>query len=194
MGETSEARRHVAAALRLSQGRDVEAMAALALAFLGETAQSQNLARELDKKFPEDTVVQFNYLPTVNAQLALNNKDHWKAIRSLETAASYELGDSGDRAITLALYPVYVRGQAYLAAGEGQQAAREFQKILDHPGVVQNRLVGVLARLGLARAYRREGYGTQARTAYQNFFTLWKDADSGTTILKEAKTEYANLQ
>jgi predicted Zn-dependent protease len=149
----------------------------------------------LGKQFPEDTVVQFNYLPTIHAQLALSRNDSSKAIEALQAAAPYELGSpiSGG-AFSPALYPVYVRGKAYLAGHQGDETAAEFQKILDQRGVVQNEPIGALAHLGLARAYVLQGHTTKARAAYQDFFTLWKDADADIPILQQAKAENAKLQ
>jgi tetratricopeptide (TPR) repeat protein len=167
---------------------------ALALALVGDVAESGEQAKELVRRFPEDTFVKFNYLPTIRARLELNRNHVSKAIEDLEVAAPYELGVVGDRAFTLSLYPAYVRGQAHLVAGRGSEAAAEFQKILDHPGVVQNELIGALAHLGLARAYLLQGNTSKGRAAYQDFLTLWKDADPDVPILKEAKAEYARLQ
>jgi tetratricopeptide (TPR) repeat protein len=194
MGNRLAARRRVAAALRLSTGRDVEAGAALALAFIGETARSQTLVDDLARKFPDDTIVQFNYLPTIRAQVALDGRDSRKAIAAADVAVLYELGYSVDRTITPAMYPIYVRGQAYLGAGDGHKSATEFKKVLDHPGVVQNEPVGALAHLGLARAYVLQGDTVKARTEYQDLLGLWKDADYNLPILKQAKAEYAKLQ
>jgi eukaryotic-like serine/threonine-protein kinase len=194
MKNSVQARQHVAAALRLSRGRDVLAGTALALALVGDVAESGEQAKELVRRFPEDTFVKFNYLPTIRARLELNRNHVSKAIEDLEVAAPYELGVVGDRAFTLSLYPAYVRGQAHLVAGRGSEAAAEFQKILDHPGVVQNELIGALAHLGLARAYLLQGNTSKGRAAYQDFLTLWKDADPDVPILKEAKAEYARLQ
>ena len=187
-GNAAEARQRAAAALRLSSGRDTQYGAALALAFAGDAARPQALADDLAKQFPEDTVVQFNYLPTIRAQVALNGKETSKAIEALQTAAPYELGNDG------LLYPVYVRGQAYLFLHQGHEAGIEFQKMLDHRSIVLNEPGGALAHLGLARAYAMEGGTTQAKAAYQDFLTLWKDADPDIPILKEAKAEYAKLQ
>jgi len=139
-------------------------------------------------------VVQFNYLPTIHAQLALSRNDAPKAIETLQAAAPYELGTEGNGAFTPALHPVYVRGEAYLVAHQGTEAAAEFQKILDQRGVVLNEPIGALARLGLARAYALQGDTTKARTAYEDFFTLWKDADPDIPVLHLAKAEYAKLQ
>jgi predicted Zn-dependent protease len=167
-------------ALALSTGRDVQYGAGLALALAVDASRAQALADDLGKQFPEDTVVQFNYLPTIHAQLALSRNDSSKAIEALQAAAPYELGSpTSGGAFSPALYPVYVRGQAYLAGYQGSEAAGEFQKILDQRGVVQNKPIGALAHLGLARAYVLQGDTTKARAAYLNFFALWKDADAG---------------
>ena len=132
--------------------------------------------------------MQFIYMPILHAQLALNRKDSAKAIEALQATTPYELGSAGG------LYPVYVRGQAYLTGHQGKEAETEFQKIFDHRGVVVNAAIGSLAHLGLARAYGLQGDRVKARAAYQDFLTLWKDADSDITILKEAKAEYSKLQ
>jgi tetratricopeptide (TPR) repeat protein len=186
-GKAAQARERVAAALRLSNGRHAQFGAALALAFAGDTARAQGLADELARRFPEDTIVQFSYLPTIHAQLALSRNDSSKAIEALQTAAPYELGSGG-------LYPVFVRGEAHLAVHQGSEAAPEFQKILDHRGIVLNSPIGALAHLGLARAYVLQGDTAKAKSAYQDFFALWKDADPDIPILKQAKAEYEKLK
>jgi tetratricopeptide (TPR) repeat protein/predicted Ser/Thr protein kinase len=193
-GNVTEAQSRVASALGLSTDREVQFGAALALAAAGYAVRAQALADDLGKRFPEDTVVQFNYLPTVRAQLVLHRADHSKALEALQVASPYELGIVGNVGFTPALYPVYMRGQAYLAANRGSEAATEFQKILDHPGVVLNQPIGALAHLGLARAYVLQGDTAKARAEYQDFLALWKDADPDIPILKEAKAEYAKLQ
>jgi hypothetical protein len=142
----------------------------------------------LDKRFPEDNVVQFNYLPTIHAQLALSRNDSSKVVNALQAAAPYELGSAGG------LYPVYVRGEAFLTAQQGSAASAEFQKILDHRGVVLNEPIGALAHLQIGRAHVLRGDTAKAKAAYQDFLTLWKDADPDIPILKEAKAEYAKLQ
>ena len=192
-GNLTEARERSAAALGLSTSRDVGYGAALALALTGDAARAQTIANDLAKRFTEDTLVQFNYLPTIRAQLAISRHDPSKAIEALE-AAAYEAGTPSILLRFLSFYPVYVRGEAYLAAHQGSEAAAEFQKILDHPGVVLNEPLGALARLGLARAYTLQGGTTKARAAYQDFLTLWKDADPEIPILQQAKAEYAKLQ
>ncbi|MFY9530541.1 MAG: protein kinase [Candidatus Acidiferrales bacterium] len=193
-GNAAKARQRAAAALSLPSGRDVLFGAALALAFAGDAVRAQALADDLAKRFPEDTVVQFNYLPTIRARLALNRNDASQAIEVLQAAAPYELGAPGTFAFSPCLYPVYLRGEAYLTAHQGREAAAEFQKILDQRGVVLNEAIGVLAHLGLARAYALQGDTAKARTAYQDFLALWKDADPDIPILEQAKSEYAKLK
>ena len=149
---------------------------------------------DLARRFPEDTVVQFNYLPTVNAILQINSGNPAKAIEILEAARPYELGSPSNISMSLSMYPVYVRGLAYLSAKEGSQAIAEFQKILTHRGIVQTEPIGSLAQLGLARAYALQGDAIKAKAAYQDFLTLWKDADADIPTLKQAKAEYAKLQ
>ena len=192
-GNFTKAREQSATAVGLSKGRDVEYGVALALAFAGNAAGSQAIADDLAKRFPGDTLVQFNYLPTIRAQLALSRQDSSKAIEALE-AAAYEAGTPGVVLRFLSFYPVYVRGEAYLAARQGSQSAVEFQKILDHRGIVLNEPIGALAHLQLGRAYALQGDTAKARGAYQDFLTLWKDADPDIPILKQAKTEYAKLK
>jgi predicted Zn-dependent protease len=192
-GNAAEGRERAAAALRISAGRDLQYGAALTLAFAGDAARAQTLADDLAKRFPEDTIVQFNYLPTLRAQLALSRKDASKGIEALQAAAPYELGEPSI-AFASALYPVYVRGQAYLATHQGSEAAAEFQKILDHRGVVLNEPIGALAHLGLARAYALQGDTAKARAAYNDFLTQWKDADPDIPVLQQAKAEYDKLK
>jgi tetratricopeptide (TPR) repeat protein len=192
-GNPSEAQQRAAAALRLSKGRDVQYGTALALAFAGNAARTQTLTEDLGKRFPEDTVVQFNYLPTLRAQLSLSRNDALKAIEALQVAFPYELG-SPSTGFSPTLYPVYVRGEAYLVVRQGNEAAAEFQKILDHRGIVVKEPIGALAHLGLARAYSLSGDTAKAQAAYQDFFALWKDADPDIPILIAAKAEYAKLK
>jgi DNA-binding winged helix-turn-helix (wHTH) protein/predicted Zn-dependent protease len=192
-GNAALARKRAAAALKLSTGRDVLYGAALALAFSGDKAQAEKLADDLAKRLPEDTVVQFNYLPAVRSQVALHRNDSSKAIEALQAAAPYELGAEGQGGVALSLYPVYLRGQAYLASRRGGEAAFEFQKILDHRGVVVSEPIGALAHLQIARACVTQGDIAKARAAYQDFLTVWKDADPDVPALISAKAEYANL-
>jgi serine/threonine protein kinase/Flp pilus assembly protein TadD len=191
-GNPAQARLRATSALRLSKGHDVQYGAAVALALTGDPAAANVLAEDLNKHFPEDTIVQFNYLPTLHAQVAIHRNDPIKAIEVLQAAAPYELAQLSSEA-ALALYPVYVRGQAYLANRESSEAASEFQKILDHRGIVLDSPIGALAHLQLGRAYAMQGDTAKAKTAYQDFLTLWKDADPDIPILIAAKAEYAKL-
>ena len=194
-GNADEAQSRVALALKRSGSRDVLYFAALAFAYSREDARARALADDLGKRFPEDTIVQFNYLPTLRAKLALNKGNASEAIESLRTAVPYELGVSTSCPFTWTpMYPVFVRGEAYLAARQGSEAAAEFQKILNHPGVVLNQPIGALARLGLARAYVLQGDTVKAKAAYQDFLTLWKNADPDIPVLQQAKAEYIKLQ
>ena len=187
-GNRAEARQRVAAALALSTGQGAQYLAALVLSLAGDTVWPQKVAQSLANQLPEDTVVQFVGLPTLRAQLALSSNEPQAAIEFLQLAAPYESGEA------LSLYPAYVHGQAYLAARQGSEAVAEFQKILDHRGVVGNRPIGALVYLGLARAHALAGDHAKARSAYQDFLALWKDADPDIPILQQAKSEYAKLR
>ena len=194
-GNAEEARRRASSAMERSAGRDVEYGAALALAYAGDDARVRTLIGDLDKKFPEDTIVQFNFLPTLRAKLAVNQRNVSDALASLRAATPYELGVSTDSPLNwTALYPVFVRGEVYLAAHQGKEAVAEFQKIRDHSGMVGNEPIGALAYLGLARAYVLQGDTVGGRAAYEEFLKLWKDADPDIPILKQAKAEHAKLQ
>ena len=194
-GKTEEARRLATLVTARSTARDVQYGAALALLFAGDDRRAQALADDLGKRFPEDTIVQFNYLPTLRAKDALTRSNADQAIERLGAATPYELGQSTASTYGwTALYPVYVRGEAYLAARKGREAGAEFQKILDHRGVVVNQPIAALARLQIGRANAMQGDTAKARAAYQDFLTLWKDADPDISILKQAKAEYAKLQ
>ena len=192
LGSSSNVRQQAAAALSGSTNRNVRCAAALALSFGTDVHRAQALADDLAKRFPEDTVVQSLCVPTIRAQLALNRGDPSDAIELLRPAAPYEL--AGLQSALPILSSAYVSANAYLAAHKGNEAAAEFQKILDHRGVVFNAPIGALAHLGLARAYVLQGDKAKARDAYQDFLTLWKDADPDVPILKQAKSEYARLQ
>jgi tetratricopeptide (TPR) repeat protein/tRNA A-37 threonylcarbamoyl transferase component Bud32 len=195
-GNAGEARRRASVAVAHSTGVDVLYASALASAYDGDTRRAETLIKELNKRFPEGTTVQFNYLPTIRAKLALNRGDSSGALETLRAALPYELGTttfSGEYTWN-GLYPAFVRGEAYLAAHQGSAAAAEFQKILDHRGIVWNSPIGALARLQLGRAYATVGDSSKARVAYQDFLTLWRDADPDIPILKQAKAEYAKLQ
>jgi len=192
---TDEARRRASSALKLSSSRDLLYLVALAFAYAKEDARAKALADDLAKSFPEDTIVQFNYLPSVRGKLALNKGDASAAIEILGPAAPYELGAT--RATDMdwtAMFPVFVRGEAYLALRQGSKAAAEFQKILDHRGLVLNQPIGALAHLGLGRAYVLPGDIPKAKAAYQDFLTLWKDADLDIPVLQQTKADYAKLQ
>jgi predicted Zn-dependent protease len=171
-GNRREARLLSAAALQRSGGRDVQYAAALAFAMAADSAKSQSLADELATLFPEDTIVRRNYLPTLRAQLALNHKDGAKAIDTLRVASPYELMTPANPTLLLEMYPVFVRGQAYLQTHQGREAAAEFQKILEHRSIVNFAPIGALARLGIARAYAVQGDTVKAKAAYQDFLTL----------------------
>ena len=192
-GNLAIAKQDAAAALALSPGRDVEVLVALALARSGENARAQAIVAELEKKYPSQTLLKVYWLPTIKAAVELSSNNTAQSLVFLEAAAPYELGGPPQFQVGT-LYPGYIRGQAYLAAHNGTAAAAEFQKFLDHRGDVINFPLGALAHLGLARAYALSGDTAKAKTAYQDFLTLWKDADTDIPILKEAKAEYGKLQ
>src|SRR5580692_1880647 len=182
-----------------------EAEAALAFAMAGDTARAESLARDLGKRFPLGTQMQSLWLPAIHAQLALDRKNPAAAITSLQPAVPpLEFGQIFFVTNLSCLYPTYIRGEAYLAAGQGTEAATEFQKIIDHSGIVWNCWTGALAHLGVARANALQSRNSQgadadsarirALAAYKDFLTLWKDADPDIPILKQAKAEYAKLQ
>jgi len=193
VGHQGLAREQAQAALALSNGRDAEAVSAIAIALAGDSAQAQRLASDLNRRFPQDTVAQFEYLPMISAASVLGANDGPKhagdAIQELAKAEPYELGS-----FAVSLYPAYLRGDLYLAARRDTAAAGEFEKILNHPGVALNDPIAALAHLNLGRAYALSGRTSEARTAYQDFFTLWKNADPDIPILKQAKAEYARLE
>jgi serine/threonine protein kinase/Tfp pilus assembly protein PilF len=191
-GNHGQARADANAAMKLAANRDVRAIGALALARAGDTAGAEKLAAELDKTFPLDTLVQRYWLPTIRAAVAMERKDPNRAVELLKETSAIELCLPTN--LTVALAPVYLRGEAYLALGDGDRAATEFQKFIDHRGVVANFPWGALARFGLARAYAMQGDTAKARAAYQDFLTLWKDADGDIPVLIAAKAEYAKLK
>jgi len=193
-GNRLQARADAAAALKLSQSLNTKATSALAMAQAGDVSAAKAAAAELDKAYPLSTAVQEYWLPTIDAAIALQAKEGNRAVHALEKTRALELGTVGPY-----LCPAYVRGEAYLMVGDGQAAAREFHKFIDHYGTVSFFTWGALARLGLARAYALEAQTDpaardKARTAYQNFLTLWKDADPDIPIYQQAKAEYARLQ
>ena len=194
-GNTSEARRSATAALELSRARDVEYGVAFALALSGDSSRSEALVNDLERRFPEDTAARFSYLPVVRARFALNRDQPAKAIELLQVAVPYELGEPQSFIGSFGTFcAVYVRGEAYLAAHKGVEAAVEFQKILDHPGLIVSDPVGALARLQMGRALVESGDKPRAKIAFEEFLTLWRDADPDIPIFKQAKAEYARLQ
>jgi tetratricopeptide (TPR) repeat protein len=191
-GNFSEARRAALSALsRPVLGHNAHATGALALAWADDIPRTESLIQELAKRFPQGTLVQTVELPTIRAQIELVRKNPERSIELLRTAGPCELTD---KSLSACLYPVYVRGQAYLAANQAAAAAAEFQKILDHRGIVGPCETGALAHLGLARAYAMQGDTAKAKAAYQDFLMLWKDADPDIPILTAAKAEYAKLK
>ena len=194
-GNASKSFSETVIAQRHSAGRDLNYGCALAFTYAKDQRRAQALSDDLAKSFPEDTIVRFNYVPTLRARLSIGRSKPRQALDSLQVAAPYELGLPAVGFYNWPnLYPVYVRGEAYLAAHQGREAAAEFQKILDHRGIVLNEPIGALAHLQIGRAYALEGQTAEARAAYQDFLTLWKEADPDIPILKQAKAEYAKLQ
>ncbi|HEY3836334.1 MAG TPA: serine/threonine-protein kinase [Bryobacteraceae bacterium] len=194
-GNVAQAREHARAALGLSRDLDVGYAAASTLALSNGGAEAQKLADELNKRFPEDTLAQFIYLPALRARIALLANNPGKAIAELEVTRSYDLAMPGTVFLGYfgGLYPLYVRGQAYLAAHDGAKAAAEFQKVIDHRWIAFADPISVLSHLQLARALVLMGDKAKARVSYQDFFALWKDAGPEVPILSEAKKEYAQL-
>ena len=189
-GNASDVHHHRGSTPGAQVGRQAEYGVAMSFAISGDTARAQALADDLARRYPDDTLVQSNFLPTVRAQIALNRHHPSKAIDLLQSTAPYELSGLSWGF----LGPVYVRGEAYLMAQRGAEAAAEFQKLVDHRGLVGNSPTGALAHLGLGRAYALMGNNTKARTQYQQFLNLWKDGDPDIPALRHAKTEYAKLK
>jgi tetratricopeptide (TPR) repeat protein len=192
VGNTVLAKQKAQAALAMTNGKDIEGILAIAVGLAGDSAQAARLAGDLGKRFTEDTLVQFQYLPMIQATVELRSGNAGQAVAALEGTAPYELGNN--LSMSFGLYPAYLRGDAYLAAKQGAAAEVEFQKILDHPGVVTNEPIGALAHLGLGRAYALAGDSVKAKTAYQDFLALWKNADPDIPILRQAQAEYAKLK
>jgi serine/threonine protein kinase/tetratricopeptide (TPR) repeat protein len=202
-GEMPSAKQDSQAALALSAGRQAEGFSGIALGLAGDSAHAEGLAADLGKRFSEDTIVKFDYLPMIQAAIALHSGDGKRAIDALAASVPYELGETNP-SFTFALYPIYLRGEAYLLMKQGSAAAAEFQKIVDHAGVAGNEPIAALAHLGLARAYALQAKTSQgtdadaararALAAYKDFLGLWKDADPDVPILIAAKSEYAKLQ
>jgi tetratricopeptide (TPR) repeat protein len=191
-GNRAQVRADANDVLKLAPNRDVQVAAALALARAGDTAGAEKLAGEIDKSYPLDTLVQRNWLPTIRAAVALEHKDPNRAIELLKDTSAIELGQPSG--INLSLCPVFIRGQAYLMLNFGNAAEAEFQKFIEHRGVVGNFPWGALARLGLGRAQAMRGDTAKSKAAYQDFLTLWQDADPDISILIAAKAEYAKLK
>jgi predicted Zn-dependent protease len=177
----------------LSRSDEIQASSALTLALAGDTRHADALGDELAKRKLLGTLLNVYWLPSTRAAIQLSHNNPDKAVQELEGTSRFELGDvmGGDGVPFL---PVYLRGQAFLALRQGREAAAEFQKYIDHPGVVMNNPIGAVARVGLARAYSMQGETVKARAAYEDFFSLWQDADPDVPILKQAKAEYAKLQ
>jgi eukaryotic-like serine/threonine-protein kinase len=193
VGNMDAAKQDAKAAMMRSNSRQGNAFSAIALALAGDSAQAARLSDDLRKKFPADTIVQSDYLPMIRAAAALRSGDASRAVEALATSEPYELGQT-NTSFTFALYPVYLRGEAYLTAKQGAAAQGEFQKILDHYGAVGNQPIGALAHLGLARSYTLQANIPKARATYSNFLSLWKNADPDIPLLKEAKAEFAKLK
>jgi eukaryotic-like serine/threonine-protein kinase len=193
-GNAAEARQTAAEGLKLAASQGAAAEAAIAFAMAGDTSRAESLAQDLRNRRPLDTQMQLLWLPAIQAQLTLDRKNPPLALNTLQAASAIELGQTPFTINISCLYYIYIRGNAYLAAGQGSPAAAEFQKILDHNGIVWNCWTGALAHLGVARAYAMQGDTAEAKAAYQDFLTLWKDADPDIPILIAAKSEYAKLK
>jgi outer membrane protein assembly factor BamD (BamD/ComL family) len=194
-GNQSAARQSVTRVLELARGREVDYAAAFALALAGDLARSRTLADDLAKNFPEDTSVQYMYLPTLRALFSLSAHDQAAVIQSLQTASRFDLALSGlgFNGYFGALYPIYVRGMAYLAGGRAADAAGEFQRIVDHRSIVLVDPMDAFARLQLARALVRTGDTAKAKAAYGDLLTLWEHADAKIPVVEQARAEYARL-
>jgi eukaryotic-like serine/threonine-protein kinase len=193
VGRTLEAKRAVAGALQLSRGKNVLLLGAVALARTGNVAEARKLGQEIEQSYPNDTLLKLYWGPVLQGAIALKLGDAAGSVAALENAEPYDLAKPSPNDIGT-MYPPYLRGEAYLSESNGAAAEREFQKILDHPGIVSNFVTAPLAQLGIARAYAVQGDGTKAKAGYEQFFALWKDADPDIPILKQAKAEYAKLQ
>jgi DNA-binding winged helix-turn-helix (wHTH) protein/tetratricopeptide (TPR) repeat protein len=191
VGNKPLAIRQATEALAIWNGKAVQAIAAIALGLAGDVAQAAQLADDLARNFPEDTILQRIAVPTIHAALALSAGDPEHAIEILQVAQQYELGQA-DQIVAFAMYPVYLRAEAYRAA-KRSEAIAEFQKIIEHPGIAGNEPIAALAQLGVARAYAASNDSSHAKTTYQDFLSLWKNADSNLPILKLANLEYRKL-
>ena len=193
VGEFARAQQYISQAQKLSHGQDVATLTAVALVQIGSVNQAEALCHQLDKQWPEGTIVQKYWLPAIRAEIDLRQARPSKAIDDLGVTTPLEFANPGSTAVPT-LYPAYLRAQAYLAMGNGPRAATEFRKLTDRPGLVLNYPLGAVAHLGLAHAYKSSGDLQNSRQAYLDFLSLWKDADPDIPILKEAKVEYAKLQ
>jgi eukaryotic-like serine/threonine-protein kinase len=185
--------------LSIFRGHDFDYGPAFALALLDDSGQARKIAAELAKRYPEDTSVQFSYLPALQALEALNQGDAAKALEMTQAASPYDLAVPGtaylgEASFFGALYPVYVRGVAYSRLGRHREAAAEFQKILDHPGITLNDPIGPMARLQLARAWSASGDRAKSAAVYKDLLAIWKDADSDIPVVQQAKAESAKQQ
>jgi tetratricopeptide (TPR) repeat protein len=193
----TEGKRNAIAALNLSKSRDVEYAAGVALALSALFSRSEALAGDLERRFPEDTFVKFTYVPVLRALGALDEGKPAKSVDNLQIAVRYELAGNGlnfNHYYLGGLHSAYVRGEALMAMHQYPEASAEFQKILDHRGIVGLDPIGALAHLQIGRVFALSGDKTKAKRAYDAFLALWKDADPGIPVLKQAKAEYARLQ
>jgi tetratricopeptide (TPR) repeat protein len=191
-GNVGTAKKYVAEAQALFPGKDVRVFSALVLARVGDQAGARKLVSELEKLQSSDTFLKVYWLPTIEAAVKISEGNAAEALSLLEAAAPYESGWAG--MIINYLYPASLRGQAYLLAHKGPEAVTEFRKMLDHKGLMQNFPTAALARLQLGRAYAMSGKLNEARSAYRDFFALWKEADTDIPVLNQARAEYARLQ
>ena len=191
----AQARADATAALKLAPTRDVKTLVAVALARIGDADEAEKITTELEKQNPKNTTINTYWLPTARAYIQIRANHPDKAVEILESAKAYEFGDPGPEVEFGAFgYPAYVRGQALLMLKKSEEAAAEFQKLIDHRGLLANGPLWPLAHLQLGRAYALGGDTAKARASYDDFFKLWKDADAGIPILKQAKSEYAKLR
>jgi tetratricopeptide (TPR) repeat protein len=188
VNDTAGARKDAAAALAIDSSYVVKSVAALAFSRAGEVARAESLVGEMAKERPSDTIANVYVLPTIRAAVELNRNNPGKALEILQPVQAYDLAN------VRGMLSAYERGQAYLLLHRSNEAVAEFQKLLDHPGIVLNFVLGALAHLQLGRAHALAGDAGKARAAYQDFFALWKDADPDIPILKQAKAEYSKLQ
>jgi tetratricopeptide (TPR) repeat protein len=193
VGNADLAKQQAHAALAISNSRDAESLSAFALALAGDSPSALRLADDLGKRFPQDTIVQSTYLPAIHAAELLVRKDPGKAIDVLAGPAPRELGGNIEN-VNFVLYLIYLRGNSYIASRQGAAAVAEFQKIIDHPGVARSEPIGALAHLQIGRAFALAGDMARARAAYQEFLSLWKEADPDIPIFKQAIAEFSRLE